>query len=178
MQPEEAEPLIVTLRLDAQSSQFFDRERQRYFPPGRNFLASHITLFHKFARSREGEVREALHECAAGMKAFPIAVAGLRFLGRGVAYELASDDLFELRAVLAKRLGDVSPQDAQGFRPHVTVQNKVAPEEARALMETLCAGFSPWSAQGIGIDLWAYKGGPWAPLGTFPFQQDRHQGQA
>ena len=27
------DPLIVTLRLDEESSLFFDRERERYFPP-------------------------------------------------------------------------------------------------------------------------------------------------
>jgi 2'-5' RNA ligase len=171
MQLEDVDPLIVTLRLDAESSQFFDSERQQHFPPERNVLAAHVTLFHKLPGEREPDVCRILGEAAARTAAFPVAVTGLRSLGRGVAYELASDRLAELRAALAKRFGTLSPQDAQGFRPHVTVQNKVTPDQARALLARLRAAFWPRTAQAVGIDLWAYRGGPWAERGAFRFAE-------
>lgn len=162
--------MIVTLRLDPRSSQFFDGQRRSYFPPERNFLASHVTLFHSLAGREEAGVRTALGQAAGSQRGFAVAVEGLRFLGRGVAYSLASAELSRLHRDLAGRFADLlTAQDRQPFKAHVTVQNKAEPEEARALMRRLQAGFSPWSARGIGLDLWAYRGGPWEALGFFPF---------
>lgn len=163
-------PMIVTLRLDEQSSQFFDRQRRSYFPPERNFLGAHVTLFHKLPRFEEASVRGALEEMAGRQPGFTVAVEGLRFLGAGVAYRLASPDLSRLHAMLAQRFhAMLAAQDRQTLNPHVTVQNKVRPDVARALMGELQAGFSPWNAQGIGLDLWEYQGGPWGALAFFPF---------
>ena len=60
-------------------------------------------------------------------------------------------------------------QDRQPFRPHVTVQNKVTPAEARRTLAGLAAGFAPFEAVGTGLALWAYRGGPWAPLSRHLF---------
>lgn len=166
----DAGPLIVTLRLDDESSRLFDRERRRYFPPERNFLRAHVTLFHKLPRENEDFVRAVLEETASRTLTFPVGVTGLRSLGRGVAYELFSEELARLRTKLTARFTDLlTAQDRQGFRPHVTVQNKVTPQAARALLVQLEAGFSPWEAEGRGLDLWAYRGGPWEALGFFSF---------
>lgn len=100
-------------------------------------------------------------------------VAGLRFLGRGVAYDLASPEAAALRARLAARWGDMlGAQDRQRIRPHVTIQNKVEPVQARALHAALSAGFVPYAVGAEGIDLWEYRGGPWFHLETFPFRGD------
>ena len=86
-----------------------------------------------------------------------------RLLGRGVAFELVCPELVALRAELARRWAAwLTPQDRQGPRPHVTIQNKVTPPEARALKERLDATFVPFSARGEGWLLWRYLGGPWA----------------
>lgn len=50
-------------------------------------------------------------------------------------------------------------QDRQGFRPHVTVQNKVPPDEARVLHGRLKETFAPCEVLGGGL-LWRYLGGP------------------
>ncbi len=63
----------------------------------------------------------------------------------------------------------LGPQDRQGFKPHVTVQNKVSPTLARDLHERLQASFSPFEVGGTGLSLWRYLGGPWEPIGTYPF---------
>ncbi|GAA3929205.1 hypothetical protein GCM10022406_13370 [Hymenobacter algoricola] len=51
----------------------------------------------------------------------------------------------------------------------MTVQNKVPPAAARALHEQLTAEFTPFEAVGTGLQLWAYRGGPWEALATFGF---------
>lgn len=49
------------------------------------------------------------------------------------------------------------------------MQNKVTAEEARATLARLQAGFVPGEVTATGLALWAYAGGPWEPLGRFPF---------
>ncbi|HZB50151.1 MAG TPA: 2'-5' RNA ligase family protein, partial [Mycobacteriales bacterium] len=74
------------------------------------------------------------------------------------------------RARLAKAFEPyLTAQDRQGWRPHVTVQNKVTPAEARRTLAGLAAGFAPFEAVGTGLALWAYRGGPWAPLSRHLF---------
>jgi hypothetical protein len=97
-------------------------------------------------------------------------VTGVRFLGRGVAYDLASPELARLRGSLAATWESwLTPQDRQGHRAHVTVQNKVAAEVARALHERLSAAFVPGAVPARGLGLWRYLGGPWEPVAELPF---------
>lgn len=169
----EPSPLIVTLRLDRESSRFFDRQRRAFFPPERNFLSAHVTLFHKLPGEKERLVRASLAGAASAQSAIGIAVEGLRFLGAGVAYRLAAPDLLPLHRALAARFEPwLTAQDRQPLRPHVTVQNKVAAETARALLDELQADFQPWTARGTGLDLWSYRGGPWTFVEHFPFKAD------
>ena len=102
-----------------------------------------------------------------------MSVTGLRFTGRGVAYVLASDALSAFRARLADQFESLSEgltaQDRQGWRPHVTVQNKVDPGTARALHAELEAEFKPFHFTAPGLLLWRYLGGPWERRGTFTF---------
>lgn len=50
------------------------------------------------------------------------------------------------------------------------MQNKVAPEVARALHARLAAEFVPHGVQVPGLGLWRYLGGPWEPVARFPFR--------
>jgi 2'-5' RNA ligase len=128
-----------------------------------------VTLFHALPGDRLDAVRADL-AAAARRPAFDVAVTGVRFLGRGVAYELASPELDRLRTALAREWAPwLTPQDRQRHRPHVTVQNKVAPEVARALHERLSASFVPDRVPARGLGLWRYLGGPWEPLAELPF---------
>ena len=163
-------PLIVTLLLDDGAQQRFDRLRTEHFPPERNYLQAHVTLFHALPGSHLDDVTRDL-AAAADRLAFDVAVTGLRFLGRGVAYTLESAELTALRARLAGAWQPwLTAQDRQRHAPHVTVQNKVAPDVARALHERLVAGFVPYAARGRGLGLWRYLGGPWEPVGEHPFR--------
>jgi len=165
-----AAPLILTLRFDDASFGRLDGLRRAHFPPARNLIPAHLTLFHALPGEELAAVLEGLREACAGVPPMVLRVAGTRFLGRGVALSLEGEALVALRAGLARRWkGWLTAQDAQGFRPHVTVQNKVAGEEARALHEALSAGFEPWEARGEGLLLWHYRGGPWEPAAEVPF---------
>jgi 2'-5' RNA ligase len=162
-------PLIVTLFLDEQSQAEFDRQRAAYFPPERNHVAAHVTLFHALPGEQFDAVAEDLE--AVDRPAFEVVVAGLRLLGGGVAYRLESGELLDLRARLAAAWEPwLTRQDRQRFAPHVTVQNKVAPAVARELHDRLSAGFAPWTATAIGLGLWRYLGGPWEPVVEQPFR--------
>ncbi len=164
------EPLIVTLLLDEVAQQRFDRLREQHFPPERNQLAAHVTLFHALPGEHLDAVRGDLAE-AADRPAFEVAVTGVRFLGRGVAYSLSSRELAGLREGLASAWQPwLTPQDRQKHAPHVTVQNKVAPDVARALHRRLADGFVSEQIRARGLGLWRYLGGPWAPMGEHPFR--------
>ncbi len=148
----------------------FDRLRAEHFPPERNHLAAHVTLFHALPGEHVDAVRTGL-AAAAEREAFDVAVTGLRSLGRGVAFTLESADLTALRSRLATTWEPwLTPQDRQRHAPHVTVQNKVDPAAAKALQRELAAGFAPFAVRGEALRLWRYAGGPWdhvldAPLG-------------
>lgn len=158
-------PLILTLALDAASQAFFDEQRRRYFPPGINYLRAHLTLFHALPGAKEAAIGADLVAAAAAEPGpLPLRVTGLRFMGRGVMYVLDSPTLPALHRGLQQRWRPwLTAQDAQGLRPHITVQNKVDPAVARALLTELSAGFEPFDVLGTGLALWAYRGGPWEP---------------
>ena len=93
-------------------------------------------------------------------------------LGGGVAFRVVSPDLDRIRAELASALhGLLSAQDAGGWRPHVTVQNKVAAKVARALLEQLERDFRPRPLEISGLALHRYMDGPWETLSVFPFRR-------
>ena len=156
-------PLVLTLELDDASQQWLDDLRRRHFPPERLVVGAHVTMFHALPGESEARVRAAV--AAALRPAFEVQVSGVRFLGTGVAYDLRSADALALRAQIADSCqGLLTRQDGQPWRPHVTVQNKVAAERARTTYEDLSAAFTPWTAEAVGVALWRYLGGPWEPV--------------
>ena len=169
--PDTPAPLIVTVLFDADTFAWLDGLRRAHFPPERNVVPGHVTLFHALPGDREADVRAALETLVTATPPFDVAFPALRFLGRGVALALDSPPLVRLRAALAGRFADVlTRQDAQGYRPHATVQNKVAPEMARATLAHLQdAAAVPRTGRAEGLSLWRYLGGPWETAGTFRF---------
>jgi hypothetical protein len=163
-------PLILTLALDAASEAVFEAARRRWFPPARNLIPAHVTLFHHLPGAAGARLAADLARLCAGQGPAPVTVDGLRFLGRGVAYSLAAPEVAAFRAALAGLwAADLTAQDRQPWRPHVTVQNKVDPAEARALHERLLRAFSAFGATATGVRLWRYCGGPWALERDFAF---------
>lgn len=92
-------------------------------------------------------------------------------LGGGVAYRISSQELDAVRRELAETFhGLLSAQDAGGWRPHVTIQNKVTPKVARDLLDTLAADFRPRALRISGLGLHRYLGGPWEKLAIYKFR--------
>jgi hypothetical protein len=167
--PDQA-PLIVSALLGAEDFAWLDRLRRAHYPPAHNRLPAHLTLFHHLPPSLAPELRDRLGD--ATHVARPRAeAAGLIDLGRGVAVRIASPALVALREMLADAFaGLLMPQDAGGWRPHVTIQNKVAPHEARVLKSALQADFLPRSIRIEGLAAWRYLDGAWEPLSRHMFR--------
>ena len=169
-------PIIITLQLDAKSAAFFQAQREQYFPKQINYTGAHLTLFHNLPGAKFDAVLEAIGRACTARPAFELTVAGVMKLGRGVAYKFKSDILMSLRADLARAFAPLLVgQDREEFRPHLTIQNKVAPHEAGALFDHLNAEFTVFSATAEGIQLWSYEGGrnragTWASAGAIAFQ--------
>lgn len=196
---------VLTLRLDDASFAAFDALRRRHFPPERNFLPAHVTLFHQLPEDDEAAVRPVLATAAAATATFPLEFTGPRSLGRGVAFDVRSDTLLRLRRRLADAFSPwLTRQDAQGYRPHVTVQNKATTDAARQLLAALTtpaadagaalppAGSSgpshagaatatgpvvpPRTGRAEGLLLWRYAGGPWDAVDDYPFHDSTKDG--
>lgn len=162
--------LIVTAEFGAEDFAWLDALRRRHYPPERNRVPAHLTLFHALAPSAESEVRGRLADLAAG-PAPAARIAGVIDLGGGVAFRVVSDELDALRDELAHHLhGLLGAQDSGGWRPHVTIQNKVAPKEARQLRQSLEQDFRPRPLRLAGLGLHRYLGGPWETLTIYKFR--------
>lgn len=155
-------PLIVTALFGKADQAWFDSLRRTHFPPERNQLDAHLTLFHHLPPSVAEELKHRLAQETRGVRAPRATVGGLMSLGRGVAYRIDSPDLVVIREGLVQAFaGLLTPQDAGRWRPHVTVQNKVTPVLAKALMAALSRDFQPRSVEITGLASWWYRGGPW-----------------
>lgn len=93
-------------------------------------------------------------------------------LDTGVAVRIGSEDLDELRDELADSFhGLLSAQDSGGWIPHVTIQNKVQPKMARALLRSIEPTLERNPVQIDAIGLYRYAEGAWEPLVRFPFRR-------
>ena len=163
-------PLIVTADFCPPDHSFLDAERRAHYPPERNILAAHLTLFHALPPSVEAELRCRLADVADRPQ--PRAtLSDVRSLGSGVAYVVQSPELAELRAEIADAFrGCLTAQDAQGWRPHVTIQNKVTSSVARALLEEKQRHFTQRPIGLAGLALNRYLGGPWELVQRWRFR--------
>ncbi len=159
---------IVTLALEDEAQKWFEEQRQRYFPPAMNHIPAHLSLFHSLPGDRN--TRHVLYEAAAAQASFTLQMDGVRSMGRGVTYTLASAELQAMHRKLAASFAIfLTPQDKQPLQPHVVVQNKVEPAEAKALLAKLQAGLAVRDVQATGLLWWEYLGGPWRLLERFQF---------
>lgn len=164
-----ASPLIVTALMGQRDFAWVDGLRREHFPAERNQLRAHLTMFYHLPPSVLRELRDLLRELTRA-PAPRAMLSSVMSLGGGNAFAIASDELAEVRAELADRFAPLlMPQDKAGWRPHVTVQNKVTSAEARALRAELLAGFAPRPFEIAGLAVWHYRGGPWESAGAWRF---------
>jgi hypothetical protein len=165
-----AGPLIVTADLGPADQAWLNDLRRRHYPAERNQVPAHLTIFHALPPSAEQEVRHLLSAlaCRKPPRAF---IAGLMNLGGGVALRVASEELDTVRAEIAERLtGLLTAQDRAGWSAHVTIQNKVSPRDAKALIQALGGQFDRRPIKITGLGLHRYLGGPWETLRTYSFR--------
>jgi hypothetical protein len=162
--------LIITAEFAAADFAWLEGLRGAHYPAERNQVPVHLTLFHALPPSAIEEAKRQLAVNAAG-PALQATIAGLVDLGGGVAFRVVSDELDFIRAELADHFhGSLSAQDSAGWRPHVTIQNKVPPKQARALLANLERNFRPRPVGIAGMALHRYQGGPWETLARYPFR--------
>ena len=164
-------PLIVTAEMPPDLFSWANQLRQDHFPPERNFLKAHVTLFHALPPSCEGELRDCLKQIVRENPPVPARLVGVMKLGKGTALKLDSEGMIAIWRELTDRFhGMLTPQDEHEPRLHVTLQNKVSIEEAKALQAELTPRVEPRDFAFTGLQLHAYRGGPWEELGRFAFR--------
>lgn len=165
-----AGPLIVTAEFAPEDFAWLNDLRRRHYPAERNRIPAHLTMFHAVAPSAEAELRQILRTLSEGSPQ-RASIAGVMNLGGGVALRIASEELDAIRTEIAHRLhGLLTAQDLAGWSAHVTIQNKVPPKEAKALVQALGDSFTRRPVRISGLGLHRYLGGPWETLRTFPFR--------
>ena len=163
-------PLIVAAALDEAAQDWFEDLRRAHYPAERNRVPAHLTLFHSLPGKEEPAVAEVLKAACRPRAPMSLQVRAPWFLGQGVAYRIASTELEGFRAELVEAFEPwLRPQDLAPFRPHVTIQNKADPTEARALLEELQHAFEPFEVVAEGVEVWRYRDGPWELAGRVPF---------
>jgi hypothetical protein len=181
-----AAPLVVTALFGRQDHAWFNSLRREHYPPERNTVDAHLTLFHQLPPSAADELKHRLSQQVRGVRAPRAKVTGLIALGGGTAYRIEAPELVAIREGLVEAFrGLLTPQDAGRWRPHVTIQNKVPRREARTLQQKLRAtfrprplairalaktviaalarDFQPREVEIAGLASWWYRGGPWEP---------------
>lgn len=157
-----ADPFIVTAALPADIQGWADGLRRAHFPPERNHLHAHVTLFHAFAPSLLEELTTFLPRISGEFAPPGGEITGLMDLGTGTAIALTSPALLTLRAIIADHFrGSLTAQDVHEPRPHITIQNKVTKREARALQASLAPVIQPRRFAFPALELHQYRGGPW-----------------
>ena len=172
MSPSPPAPIIVAALLGAEDLAWADSLRRKHFPAGRNQLPAHLTLFHHLPPSALDSLRRLLSGEARTTARPAARISRLMSLGQGVALAVESPGLAAIRARIADALhGQLMPQDQAAWRPHITIQNKVPPSAARALLQALQKEFSPRPVEITGLALHYYRGGPWELIAESRFSR-------
>jgi hypothetical protein len=166
-------PLLITATLPPDVFAWADGLRRAHYPPERNRLGAHVTLFHGLPPSADAEVRRLLGELAA--RAAPEArITGLMDLDRGTALAVDSPLMVALHGEMAERLrGVIQQRDDRPLRLHITVQDKVAPAAARVLQTELAADLPLLSFRFHGLALSHWRDELWRPAQLYPFRGQR-----
>lgn len=166
-----SEPIIITAMMGPEDQSFFNTLRSDFFPPERNYLDAHITLFHHLPPAHWPEIKRYIVALSREYDAPHAHVDRLLNLGRGVAFHVDSPELMAVRSMMAENFASLLiPQDQSKPRLHITVQNKVKGDIAKQTLELLSAEFEPFPLTILGLSAYYYMGGPWEKIGHWRFQ--------
>jgi 2'-5' RNA ligase superfamily len=164
-------PIIITAEMSKTDQAWANRLRRTHFPPERNFLDAHVTLFHHLPPSHLPEIKSRLAALASECPPPVAYLTEVMMLSRGVAYRVDSPELLSIRDELAEEFrGLLIPQDQARPRLHITVQNKVEPATAKALHAELSSTFKARLLTISGLSAHYYRGGPWEHIATWKFR--------
>lgn len=163
--------LIVTAELPPDLHRWATRLRSTHYPPERNVLEAHVTLFHALPPGAEAELSGRLAGMTAEYAPVAALLDGIMSLGGGTALRLVSPGMLMLRRQLAEELhGLLSAQDQAEPRLHITIQNKVSNRVAKELQMALMAQIEPREFRFTGLAMHRYRGGPWDLVRRWPFR--------
>ncbi len=164
-------PFIVTAELPVDIFAWANGLRAEHFPPERNFLKAHVTLFHSFAPSLREELPRYLSRMAAEFAPPAADLNGLMDLGGGTALAIRSPAMLAIRQLIADHFWDMlTKQDQGGKKLHITVQNKVSRADALALQVKLADRIQPRSFAFTGLGLHIYRRPHWEAVNTWKFR--------
>jgi hypothetical protein len=165
-----AGPLIVTADFSPDDFAWLEGLRRAHYPAEQNRVPVHLTMFQGLPPSAVEEVKRQLARHAAGPPP-RASIAGLMNLSGGVAFLVVSESLEAVREAIAEHFhGLLCAPDAAGWRPHITIQNKVAPRQAKQLLDELERGFRQRPLGIAGLSVHRYRGGPWETLAAYKFR--------
>ena len=165
-----AGPLIVTADFAPDDFAWLEGLRRAHYPAEQNRVPVHLTMFQGLPPSAVDEVKQQLSLHSAG-PAPRATIGGLMNLSGGVAFRVISDELESIREAVADHFhGLLCGPDAAGWRPHVTIQNKVPPRQAKALLDALQRDFRPRPLGIAGLSVHRYRGGPWETVAQYRFR--------
>ena len=164
-------PLIVTALFGPGDDGWLQQLRRAHYPVERNVVPAHLTLFRQLPPSLEAELSARLAAAAAAPPP-PATITGIMDLGEGTAFRIDSRALEAIRGALAEAFhGLLMPHDQAPWQAHITIQNKVAPRDARALQARLGASFEPRPLHLRALASWRYRDGPWEKAKEHPFRK-------
>ena len=155
-------PLILTFTLDEGSQSRLDAWRSSYFPPERNHLKAHLTIYHQLPGQMLRDITGRLEEFVRDKEFAPIDFTELKTRGGFVGVMMEAPALHVLRAGLNEIFSEhLRAQDKQPYKPHVTITNLGSPSVAQKCFDALQGEFKPWQGYASGLELYHYRGGPW-----------------
>lgn len=164
-------PFIVTAELPEDIFAWSNGLRAEHFPPERNWLKAHVTLFHSFAPSLRDELPRFLARMAGEFAPPRAQINGLMDLGQGTALAIRSSQMLAVRDMIAEHFWDMlTKQDQGGKQLHITIQNKVDRKAATALQQQLAPRLAPRDFAFTGLGLHIYRNPHWEAAGVWKFR--------
>lgn len=163
--------LVLTLEMDGESFAQLDALRREHYPPERNRVPAHVTLFAQLPVAHGREIKALLTQVAAAEEPFDIAIAGVKAMERGVAVALYAPQLHQLREELLDEWWHwLDERELTLFQPHVTIQNNVSEAEAGRTQKSVAAALRLRRIRGVGLHLWRFVDGHWKSERLFRFR--------
>jgi len=151
-----------------------DALRRAHYPPERNRVPAHCTLFHAIPGMVAAELGATLARLTATTPPPRARIDRIIDLDGGTALALISAELAALRETLADHFhGLLTGGDAVPPRFHITVQNKVDRRTAHILQSELAATWRATDTPIPAIAVHRVIDGTWHPVGAWRFRGGR-----